>query len=451
MLSNKPINQRSWIRKPVTWLAITLTVLIGLLAGVVGRELIAKRQLNQQLSDLKSKGVPVDNSTMESYFVSTTSTENSVEWRALSGVFASSWIFTLGADLPYVGNKSTPTKALRGEEWSDAAKAEAFLKELTPWMERLHQVAEKTKRPVWHPIHFNGWSTLLGPVQESRSFSRVLSLDFDYALYSKDRQRAIQDLKTLRSSAEAYHWDAFVVSELVYEAHVYMLYQAIFRGMRSSIWNADDLQEIKLLVGERQDFEDRWTRLQQNEMAMSLAGLDSDDVSLAEMPEPMRWFAKLPSSKLRFVHESLESRYVGSGGLLGIAMAKQPEEMGKYGMISQMLASSRTSLARAMLNLEESRRLAHAAIAIKQYKLLHGSFPQSLEILQKEAQLGLAASSIQGVDQSPFGYRQTDDTAWVWNTRPTGNEFTPIAKELPEHDPNTGEVQRAYGAAVIIN
>ncbi len=451
MLSSQPNNQRSWIRKPVTWLAITLTVLIGLLAGVVGRELIAKRQLNQQLSDLKAKGVPVDNSTMESYFVSTTSTENSVEWRALSGVFASSWIFTLGADLPYVGNKSTPAKALRGEEWSDAAKAEEFLKELTPWMERLHQAAEKTKRPVWHPIHFNGWSTLLGPVQESRSFSRVLSLDFDYALYSKDRERAIQDLKTLRSSAEAYHWDAFVVSELVYEAQVLMFYQAIFRSMRSSIWNADDLQELKSLVGERQDFEDRWTRLQQNEMAMSLAGLDSDDVALTEISGPMRWFAKLPSSKLRFVEESLQAREIGSGGLMGIALTKQPQEMGKYGILSQMLASSRTSLARAMLNLEESRRLAHAAIAIKQYKLLHGSFPQSLEILQKEAQLGLAASCIQGVDQSPFGYRQKGDTAWIWNTRAIGNEFSPIPQELPEHDPNTGEVRGTFGTAVVIN
>ncbi len=451
MLSSKPNNQRSWIRKPVTWLAITLTVLVGSLAGVVGREVIAKSELNQQLSELKSKGVPVDNSTMESYFVSTTSTENAVEWSELSGVFASSWTGSLGADLPYVGNKSTPVKALRGEEWADAVKAEEFLKELTPWIERLHQVAEKTKRPVWQPIHFNGWSTLLGPVQESRSFGRVLSLDFDYALYAKDRQRAVRDLKTLHATAAAYHWDAFVISELIYEAHVHMLYQAIFRSMRSSIWNAEDLQELKSLVGERQDFEGRWTSLQQNEMAMSLAGLDSDDVALTGMPEPMWWFAKLPSSKLRFVNESLEYRDVGSGGLLGIATAKQPEEMSKYGMLSQVLSSSRAALARAMLNLEESRRLAHTAIAIKQYKLSHGSFPQSLELLQKEAQLGLAASCIKGVDQSPFGYRQEGDTAWVWNTRTAGSEFTPISKELPEHDPNTGEARGTYGLVVIIN
>lgn len=449
MLNSKPINQRSWIRRPATWLAMTLTVLVGLLAVVVGRELIAKSELNQQLSELKAKGVPVDNATMESYFVSTTSTEHSVEWRELSGVFASAWIDSLGADLPYVGNRSTPAKALRGEEWADAAKAEEFLKELAPWMERLHEVAEKTKRPVWHPIHFNGWSTLLGPIQESRSFTRVLSLDFDYALYSKDRQRAFQDLKTLRSTAEAYHWDAFVISELIYEAHLYMFYQSIFRSMRSSIWTIEDLQAMQSLIGERQDFEEKWSRLQEKDMAMSLAGLDSDDVSLPEFSGPLEWIAKLPTSKLRFVEDSLQSRDVGSGGLLGVA--KQSEEIDKQGMIFQMLAPSRAALARAMLNLEEKRRLAHTVVAMKQYKLIHGSFPQSLELLQKESQWGLAAECIQGVDQSPFGYRQSDDLVWVWNTRTAGNELTPIPKELPEHDPNTGEVQGAYGAAVIID
>jgi hypothetical protein len=451
--SKLPRRQRSWWKRPSTWLVGLILPLCAILGGFWARELSAKRQAQQLLSELRLKGKPVDNASMELKFVSTTSSENTLAWSE-AAYAASGWASTMGQDLPHFGMSSTPASAFIDGAWPEAERVGEFLTHLQPLLQRLHEAADKTSGPVWQPIHFDGFYTLLGSIQERRSLSRLLVLDFDYAVFVKDRERALRNLKTARAAITAYQWDAFLVAELVNLAQTGLMYASIGKSLQSDMWTASDLNELKRLVGPPIDVASRWPKLYEFELAASLATINSTadlGSDFGQLNMVVSRMAKLPSSQLRFLDDMQRIGALGQNDLEQLlkstANLDRPENRG---LIASMLATGVRQFARAYVNAEESRRTLLTAIALKQYKLSQGSYPAKLDQLLEESKMDVTRAELEGIDHSPLGYQLDGQIAFLWNTRPANNDLGKITAELPEFNSETGYSKDHYGTLITL-
>ncbi|MFO0940597.1 MAG: hypothetical protein U0930_07500 [Pirellulales bacterium] len=451
--SPNPAGMRSSWSIPSTWVALFLTAIVVAVGSFVLREFVAKQQVANRLEEIRRSGAPTDDASMESLFTTVANTDNSVAWNEL-GFLASGWVSTMGHDLPAFGNEVTPATAYTDGTWQSGDRVGELLEQIQPLIQQVHSAADKTNGPVWQPIHFDGFNTLLGPIQEARSISRLLQLDYEYAVFIKDRQRALRDLKSSCAAIRAYQWDMFLVGELVNIAQMGMVYNSVGQSLKSPMWTIEDLNELKSMFDKPIDLNSRWNKLIATERAAALPSL-TDIENTASMLAAVRgnnndfgssifvWAAKLPSSQLRLLKDFDEFKVVGKSSLENILHeSSKIDQQGSRGILSSLVSPSVTALARVYINMEESRRMLLAAIALKQYKLSHGAFPMNLEELLSDSTLSITRGELEGVDHTLFRTRLYDaQTIVIWNTRSIngyGNSLPSFDAEIPKHDKNSG-------------
>jgi hypothetical protein len=452
MKTKQPAIQRPWWRKPTTWLIALALPAVAFLGLFAVREWDASNELQVRLQKLRSTGRPIDNASLDVKYVSSTNSEQSVAWNE-AAYAASGWASTMGQDLPFLGNKNgVPPAAFSKGEWPEVERVDEFLTQLQPVLKRLHETADKTTQPVWQPIHFDGYNTLLGSIQESRSIVRLLTLDFCYAVYSKDRQRALRDLKSIRAAIVAYSWDVCLVQELVRMAHVGTMNHVVGMSLSTELWTSEDLAEIGRLVGGPKDMAQHWQRILDNEQAF--ASDTSPGVALLHDPTGKKWMGfalSLPSVQLRYLDDMERIKSVGQNDLMGLLRAaEQLERDWNFGVAASLFAPSVGAVARAYVNSEESRRLVKTGLALKQFRLSHGKFPVSLEQLPSETALNITRADITGVDQLLFGYEIEGAEAHAWNLRPIVAGWANFTQNRPQsYNPDGWGAPQGHSGTVI--
>lgn len=410
---------RSWWNRPTLWLACWLLPALVILAGFLLREWTAQNAVQQRLEELRLVGKPIDNASMELVFVSSTSTHNTVAWNEVA-YLASGWASTMGQDLPYLAGQSLPVAALVDGQWPESARANEFLLLLEPFFRRLHELADKSSGPVWQPIQFSGVGTLLGSIQESRSIGDLLALDFDYAVFVKDRQRAVRDLKTMRAVIEAYNWDTFFVVELASFARTHVLHDAIARSLQADLWSAEELVTVRSLVAPPIDVAKRWSKIFDFELAASLATIRDASNWPAEYGTQglfMGPFSRLPSSQLRFLQDMQQIQLLGQNDLKTLwEVCRSFDQHRNHGTIASIYAPAVGSIAKSYVSQEESRRILIAAIALKCYQLRHGSYPGKLDAVLEDKGIEITRTELEGVNHAPIGYQVDGQQAYVWNS-----------------------------------
>lgn len=461
MLALTQSQRLSWMQRPSVWIGLVAAILVTLIGMLIAEEWLASRTFHRRLQEYRNQGLLVDKPSMEAHYIATTSPEHSREWVELGNHFGERTLveFADNAVFPYFSDAITPASALAGKSWPQGPQVRDFLQHLQPLLDRVHRVADQTQQPIWCPIHFQGWATLLPNLQESRAIPRILSLDFDEALFAKDRLRAMRDLQSMHATAEAYHADLYSISDLVYLVNRSRVDEAIFHGMQASIWHSEDLLHMRTLVGPPRDRFERWAIVQEMEMSASLESLKAGQLANVNQVGLGQWLLDLPSIRLRFLDDAMRWRNLDQATI--VSLARNPAEVAKFhshfGLLASHIISPGMEFAKAVLRTEEQRRLALTAISIKQYQLQHGTFPTSLAQLLDDPTLELSASMLQGFDNSSFGYQPADDTAWLWNIRtPNGQDSsaspsqTPILLDLPTFDSNTGLVADKEGQVITI-
>lgn len=447
----------------VTGLFIVIAIATG---GFALREFSASQQFANRLEEIRRSGMPIDDASLESMFTTVTNTDNSVAWNEV-GFLASGWVSTMGHDLPAFGSTTTPASAFLAGDWPAGQRVGELLEQIQPLIQQIHLTADKTNGPVWQPIHFDGFNTLLGPIQEARSISRLLQLDYEYAVFTKDRQRALRDIKSSLAAIKAYQWDAFLVAELVNIAQIGMLYNSVGQSLKSPMWTIEDLNDLKQMFDKPIDANSRWTRSCASELAAALSTVTSIQNTGSTFPVTGRtndnfgtsfflWAAKLPSSKLRLLNDFDAYKSVGTASLENILReSSKVDQQGSHGILSGLLVPSFEAVARVYVNMEESRRVLLAAIALKQFKLSHGDFPKGLEELLGDPSLGITRGQLEGVDHALFGYKYFESQpVFIWNTRlivGNGASLSRFDADPPKHDSDSGyPTESRYGTVISL-
>lgn len=435
---------RTTLKRRLKWIGLVSLIPIVFLIAIVGfigyRETIASGELKAKLEELRQAGEPIDDESMATYFEKISNKEGTTAWTEILTLSRAAISFS--DKLPVVGVRNLPTDLRPGSEWPDEPRVAEFLQEVRPVIQRIFK-ADEFPQPVWMPIQFNGFRTLLPEIQESRTVARILYLDAIHALYHSDDDRALQDIHALRSVAQAFDWDAFIVAKLVSIAIHGMHRDIINRSLSMDVWNHEQLTTLSNQVIHPYDASKAWRASLGGERGMyypvlndirhfrGIEGFDSN---------PFFALPVMPSTKLTILRAYEEWQHCADAGDVGLveqAKAAQARfftngQLSQAGTFLGFMMPGITSYAEGFDNNETNRRLTYASLAVKRYQMKNKRWPKGLSEL---ADVGLVANDWSTLNGQSFGYEVMEDMAYVWtygtNGSPLGKKVVPSERPKP--------------------
>ena len=438
---------RRWLLILIALPVILGAVAIAVLAGIEYR---SRRDVDAEIERLRAAGQPVDDETMASWFWENTSQEGTAAWREiLVQVEQITTSTTVVHGLPIVGHGELPDDLAPGDDWPDEARVAAFLEDARPVIAKIEDAA-RYPTPVWQPIAFDGFGTILSEVQASRGIMRMVQLEFVHALYHEDTQRISRALKAMQATAASFDWDMCIVSDLVGIALRSIHRNSIRQSLSHSAWELADLDHLLDQVVQPRDFLTRWHRVIAGERAMALTTLRGDRQSLSDFMgstgqpgDSLQAWMLMSSFSKRYLQTMEAVQRLGDQGIEGLLERANEWERREFpsdslrfdDMLSHLLLPSVNAWAAAQERDEHERRLTRTAVGLKRFRMVEGRWPEKLDDL---ATMGLTARDWTALQAGPFGYRIEDDHAVLWG-------YEPLASRLPARipdDPPDGDAAR---------
>ncbi|MDA0660702.1 MAG: hypothetical protein O3C60_17990 [Planctomycetota bacterium] len=328
--------------------------------------------------------------------------------------------------LPYVGFEGETRQYLApGGDWAEEPLVASFVHEMEPVLQLIEN-ASKHPKPVRFSLIIDGFATPLPQLQEARSVMRLLNLDFDYAYYHQDTQRALRDLQLMDATIDAFDSREIIVSNLINLALRSMRMGAIRRSLTNSIWTAEELAHLRESVASPDPLAERWRDVMMGERAFGLAAIESlrrnettlsefDDSAMANLIPPTPSVQRqLLECYDRAVHLPIEDGLTKSR-----VTAEEIDRMvhdasgGSASVWIGLVFPAVTAYFGAAMKAESDRRWTQTAIALRQYKSQNGDWPTRLEDLES---LGLRFDDYSLANGGMFGYEVDGKIAYLWTT-----------------------------------
>ena len=435
-------SRRGWLR----WLVIGACVPIALFligAVVVGvREFSATGKLQAKVDRLRQAAEPYDNASYAQWYRNHTHSEGTQAWlHILESVSATA---QLGSedDLPIVGNGLEFKELDPQVEWQNALTTKEYLHEMQGLIQQAHQL-KKWPAPVRFPIEFHGEQTLLPHYQQSRSVTRLLQLDFEYAFYSKEFERAMQDLRSIGTVAGAIDSDLCLIVDLVVSATLGAQYREIQRSLLTANWPPEKLNELREIIGPVRFTTAKWKKLFTNERAMFGDDVAAGDLARITGTKEASLAPLFKTGRLRIFEAYDELINVGNADLAALKSTSKLTldrvifrdatfDVDASTLWIGLMFPAAEQMARAMENEESHRRLTLTAVALRQFKHQAGRWPSRLREL---AEVGLTPVDYSTVNRGEFGYETTDGVAYVWGSDWVGD--APVGRTRPNEEPDS--------------
>ena len=423
----------------IKWLVPMVVIPIAGFAVYVGwllfSEYRAHQSMNARMTSVGAASSAPTDAWLAKRFAETASREGTAAWSEITAL-SSSVGWSAINDLPIIGNGKSLRTLEVGVQWQQHELVDQYLKEARPLLELIYQ-AEKYPTPVWQPIDFRGFNTMLPELQESRQIARILQLDFEQAIIGSDPVRAMRDLQAMQNTADAFDWDLFIVGELVNMALRSMRYSAIQRSLFANVWTEADLERLIEHAQRPLPLAQSWRRSLESEKALGMNFMQSPLYSphtrllYLERFTQLEALAESPAGQFAIRYRELDAQLTD----------KQADPF-----IPTMLQPAFESYAAAFDRLERSRRLVLTSLAVKLFQLKHARWPENLQELE---QVGLRSGDWTLPAIGPLGYAVQADgqTACVWGV-PDGKSLQDgVAQNCPDH---SGEKLEKVGYYVTV-
>ncbi len=377
--SNSVANRKSaWYLRFSTWAGLIGLMLVAIVSTFAWREIGAARELNEERSRDRLVGRPVDRESLAAWYHSQTSTEGTVEWSEILTLVSSQFI----SNRMQLFQKESidPPFPEGSQEYYDHLKD--FLREVQPLIERIRAVGA-LKKPVWIPIQFDEfWDRFYA----SRSVLQLMSLEFESAVHERDSSRAIQSLETMLNSVVAFDWNLGSISTYLSIIHRHMLYDSLTKSLEVDLWDEAQLVSLKEMIRPL-DLNAVWQKV-----------LDVDGCQLsADSPRGMMDYLPLPSMKKQMFDQLQQSRHLVKDGYRGLrGLWKRHATDAATGNWWSNQQSMFGEMAKALVLLEDHRRLTMAAVELKRFSLEKKRLPTDLRELDQFAQGGVELETCEG-------------------------------------------------------
>ncbi|AMV32695.1 hypothetical protein VN12_11270 [Pirellula sp. SH-Sr6A] len=430
------LSWKIWVGIAATPLAVALMAALAL--GLY--EWRAASDLQKKIASYQQTGEPYDDASLDSWYQAGTHKEGTQAWL---DVISAMQISSVAQDLPILGSDHPlPFELRSGAEWGDAENVAGFLSLMKPVRAQILE-ALKFPKPVYFPIEFHGVDTLLVHLQEARSISRLLMLDFEYAYYTGDTHRAMEDLDAMLGISKVFDSPGFLISELITAALRGMYTESILRSLTHNQWNEADLEKLLSDLKSPHYTPERWKNSIHGERALS--GTFSSREWRAGEQMALTLFPLTPSGRLKHLNWMDEVAGLHRVPLASLKTAgRELNERIRDHMSGPSFDGSAVymgmvfpaveSVANAFVRTENTRQWARVAVAIRLYKLRKQQWPTSLSDLHD---VDLGPADVQLVEGGRYGYEVEDGTAYLWTTDfGTGNLSPQRPVEVHKDDEN---------------
>jgi tetratricopeptide (TPR) repeat protein len=305
--------------------------------------------------------------------------------------------------------------------------------------------------------------------------SQVLQLRAIAELQNGQSDKALDDVKLVLRLTEAIHTEPFLISHLVRIAMLQIMLQPVWEGLAEHRWSEEQLVALdaKLMkldfladykLSMRGEFThhdvaiENWHR--HPEQIFFYSG-DNDNGRVMPFPAriawrliPNGWFYQNRLRCARMVVEFYIPLADTNQEVISPTATRHADAVveadtkhrNPYNMIEILLLPALGKATERFAYGQESVDLARVAIALERYRLAHGEYPQSLDVLVPQFIAGLPHDIING---QPLNYRRTADDRFVlysvgWNETDDDGEVG--LKENGSVDINTGDWVWRYPA-----
>jgi len=372
-----PQGKRPFVRRRWLLLLVLLPLALGAIAiAVLGfTEYRSARAVTAEIARLQAAGEPVDNESLARWFQANTSQAGTAAWREILVAVEHVSSGEAVNSFPFIGTGELPKDLVPGGDWPDEPRIAEFLQEVRPLIAQIER-AGQYPTPVWQPIVFDSFATLLPELQASRAIVRLLRLEVEHALYHRDTERALRGLAAMENRAAAFAWDFCMVPDLFGIALRTVHRDAIRQSLAETAWEPSQLDQLLAQVAAPRDVTTRWQRIIAGERAMTLALLrgnreDRDAMLQQERAGFSSALLLIPSGTQRYLDRMAAIQQIGADGVLGMtarARALEKEIEPKKGSISDILTSllmpAVAAAAQAYEREELDRRLTRTALGI---------------------------------------------------------------------------------------
>lgn len=440
----------------VGWLVIATPLVMVAVTLALGalREAEAETRFDRVVESLSEAGTPVDIHSTTVAFDQRLSRESSIEWQNLLVA-----VHELNVRFDDVHRTIYEAQAmpLPGRPWEIEPIVSRYTEQAQPIFAALDELVVDElvveDKPVWQPLIFQGFDTLLPEIQESRGLVRLLAVEFRFAVHHGDQARAAHALRLIQGVSRAFDWQIGLVSDLVEIAGLSAHRRLIRQSLEIGFWSDPQvLQELQKQLAAAEDYDARWLQMVASEQAMLASQLSRGfvDTGVKLFPygapaatrvgllETIRRVGAVDGAgtidHLRaieqdFDHASIQSESTSSKStftLMGIPFAISDGPTG-------FLASDFTAAAKAYARDAMERRWTQTAVAIKRFQVEQGRWPNELQEL---VDVGLSRSDWLAFDKTPFGYAVGDQAAtlsvppgWKWDV--TSDSVWPDQTNVP--------------------
>lgn len=399
----------------------------------------------QELEELRSQGVPVDNETLQAWYERNTDPTDTAAWLEVFAQLEAdsfrAWSQGLEEfDPKAVGTSWTP------EGWVGEQKTRALMLETTELRNQIRELARK-RTPVRFPIQFDSINTQLQSVQSMRNLARLVNLEFQAAAADRNSPALLAAIQTEFDLSLAIQKCPSLVSALVRTALRRQGLHLLKLSLEQNLLAEKELETLAQSLPREPLEVGNWKEIMQGEMAMMLP-MFFDLNRYQETRTTLRLRAAYQDiwNYMDFMRRTSSVDPSSVGKALSECQAIEDQLMrdvkaaGILGMREWMvtgLSAPATATAFEVF-CDERVRVGEAmhALAIRSYQIRSGSFPPNLDALRD---VGFDPSDWPPIGSKPMGYRIDDGNAILWTTMikdgvETASEPPDMSQERPHQE-----------------
>ena len=422
----------------------------GPLTWWAARRSAASADVADRREEIRARGLPIDDASMEAFRVQTMGHEKSERWMNVLEEIQSQAFENSCRGVPVVGVTEDDADYVYGQPYPYDDQVRQFLDQWAELREEIHDITEGTG-PIWTEIQMDSFNTLLPYVQSSRSVARLLSLEFEDALRRDDRRQAFGSMMALLGVARALEREPLIISQLVVIAVHSMGLEQLKVAIEHDLF--DDVQLKKILEQLRafDDFGTRYRLAIVGERAMSQPVFDNlqrlgEDVGMPAGGFNQRPIDALASLEIMEKAESITTDNLSDFFIQTAALDSDFNQQFQQAGWLRRLETIVTSLTvpalgaagKAFVRSAMENRIAKIGIGLRLFEKRHDRWPASLDELSA-ADLDATLGPVDPAGNLPFGYRVIDGKAQVWGFDPQSpSDSTPSepidVDQLGEHE-----------------
>lgn len=426
------------------WLYILLIVfglpvlLVGLAFAMLGwRDSAAAARLEARLASIRAQGLPVDDASLNTYYQSLTSTDQTDAWLAILEELESEAFRQSIEGVPIFDGKleENELSAEPGQPWPAEARTREFLEQWSGLHDRTMRLSMDGKPTRWD-LEFASFSTSLEQTQALRSAGRLLSLRGQLGLYDRDPAAVRRAVDALLGIPRVLEGEPFMVSQLVATALKGMGLELLKDALQQGVLREQDLAALLPKIIDRTKVGGSWQLSLIGERAMALPVVRNPGAhdSGLELGPRLPFRSNDANHYLDLLEDALEIHTEDPIELYTKAReleSKMNTELGNMNWFEQLdnIMTSMVTPAIAAVASAYSRsaiqfRITALAMAVRMYELEHGSLPESLDDVQP---YGVTAAELMPPGGRPFGYEKRDDgSAVLWGFSLTSREYDSV-------------------------